>query len=111
MDKPLTVTTNGRAVFWRRMLIHSAITLAILGISLLVGHLGLLVLRALAVARRFSECGDAPRWHGPRENRFIAAGESVCRALGVIRRTGGDCHSRPSLGSRSSSFDAPCALG
>ena len=40
MSRPLHVRKTHRGVFWQRMLIHSAISLGILGISLLVGIWG-----------------------------------------------------------------------
>jgi uncharacterized membrane protein YhaH (DUF805 family) len=40
MGKPLTVARTHRRVFWRRMLAHTAISLGLLGVSLLVGIWG-----------------------------------------------------------------------
>ncbi len=40
MGRPLTVGRNHRRTFWRRMLTHSAISLALLGVSLMVGIWG-----------------------------------------------------------------------
>ena len=40
MGRPQIVPTTHRGLFWRRMLTHSAISLGILGVSLLVGVWG-----------------------------------------------------------------------
>lgn len=40
MGRPLTVAKAHRGAFWRRMLTHSAISLGLLGVSLLVGIWG-----------------------------------------------------------------------
>lgn len=40
MGRPMAVSTTHGRIFWRRTLIHLAISLGILGVSLLVGILG-----------------------------------------------------------------------
>jgi hypothetical protein len=40
MDRPLTAVKRHRRAFWQRMLLHSAISLGLIGASLLVGILG-----------------------------------------------------------------------
>jgi hypothetical protein len=40
MSRPLNVRKTHRGVFWQRMLIHFAISLGLLGVSLLVGMWG-----------------------------------------------------------------------
>ena len=110
MSRPLNVRKTRRGVFWQRMLIHSAISLGILGISLLVGIWGYEHYEDLPWRDAFLNAAMLLGGMGPVKTDCLSRERSLPASTRCIR-AGRDCGGRPAPGPGGASSDAPCALG
>ena len=111
MGRPLTVRKTHRRAFWRRMLTHSAISLGILGVSLLVGIWGYEYYEHLPWRDAFLNAAMLLGGMGPVKTDLSEPGKVFAGLYALYCRAGGDCRRRAAPGSRRASPDAPCALG